>query len=201
MKNKDILMNGIVKENPIFVQLLSLCPLLAVTTSAYNAIAMGISTTAVMVCACIVVSCLRKLIPGEIRIASLIIIVTGFVTILQMLIAAYAPGINDSLGLYIALIVVNCVLFSRIESFALKNPLIPSIMDGLGMGIGFSIGLLTVGIVREFFGSGTFFGITMLPDPSTHMLIMVMAPGAFFTMGTLIMIIKHFQLKKGRFNG
>jgi len=159
---------------------------------------MGLSTTAVMICACAAISLLRKLIPAEIRIAAFVIIVAGFVTILQLMLEAYAPpSINEALGIYIPLIVVNCILFARIESFASKNRLFDSVVDALGMGLGFTFGLVTVGIIREFLGSGSVFGLEVFKDPSANMLIMVMAPGAFFTLGTIIMVRKYIKVRRG----
>jgi len=193
----QLLHNGIIKENPIFVQLLALCPLLAVTTSAINAFFMGLCTTFVIVCACAVISILRKMIPGEIRIACFIVIVATFVTIVQLMMAAFAPpAINDMLGIFIALIVVNCIVFARIESFASKNPVFPSIVDALGMGLGFTLGLMVLGSIREIFGSGSIFGFEFISDPTVHVLVMVMAPGAFFTLGSIIMFLKYRASKR-----
>jgi electron transport complex protein RnfE len=192
-----LLKNGIIDENPVFVQLLALCPLLAVTTSAVNGIAMGLSTTAVMIGASTVISLLRKLIPGEIRIASFVIIVAGFVTILQLMMEAYfPPSISEALGIFISLIVVNCIVFARIEMFASKNKPFASAVDALGMGLGFTLGLFTIGVIREFFGSGSIFGFVLQRNTSSHVLIMIMAPGAFFTLGAIIMIKNYFQMKK-----
>jgi electron transport complex protein RnfE len=197
MRFFKLLKNGILDENPIFVQLVALCPLLAVTTSAVNAVAMGLSTTAVMICACVVVSIFRKLISDEIRIATFVLIVAGFVTILQFLMEAYVPpSINEMLGIFIPLIVVNCIVFSRIESFASKSGVLASAVDALGMGLGFTLGLLTVGVIREFLGSGSVFGFELRTDPSSHILIMIMAPGAFFTLGTIIMVRKYIRLRR-----
>jgi electron transport complex protein RnfE len=159
---------------------------------------MGLSTTAVMICACSAISLLRRLIPNDVRIAVFVVIVASFVTFLQLIMEAYAPSINEALGIYVPLIVVNCILFARIESFASKNKVLPSAVDAFSMGIGFTIGLLTVGIIREFFGSGSVFGLELLSDPSSHVLIMVMAPGAFFTLGTIIMIKKYITLRNSR---
>jgi len=197
MKYIDLIKDGIINKNPIFVQVLALCPLLAVTTSATNAVTMGIATTAVMVCACAAISILRKIIPNEIRIAAAVVIVAGFVTILQFLLDAYAPpDITAALGIFIPLIVVNCILFARIESFASKNKLFASMVDAFGMGLGFTLGLFVVGVVREFLGSGSIFGIELLHDSTMHMLIMIMPPGAFFTLGVIIMIRKQLQMNK-----
>ena len=197
MKYSDLLRDGIFHKNPIFVQVLALCPLLAVTTSAINAITMGLATTAVMICASAAISVVRKLIPNEIRIAAAVIIVAGFVTVLQLLLDAYAPpDITAALGIFIPLIVVNCILFARLESFASKNKIFSSIVDALGMGLGFTLGLFVVGFIREFLGSGSVFGIELLHDQNTHMLIMIMPPGAFFTLGMIIMIRKHIRYLK-----
>ena len=199
MKYFELLKNGIINKNPIFVQVLALCPLLAVTTSAVNAITMGLATTAVMICASVVISIVRKLFPDEIRIAASVIIVAGFVTVVEFLLEAYAPpGINESLGIYIPLIVVNCILFARLESFASKNGVFASAVDALGMGLGFTLGLFTVGVIREFLGSGSIFGIELLHDSASHVLIMIMPPGAFFTLGVIIMIRKYMQVQTGK---
>ena len=199
MKYSQLLKNGLFNENPTFVQLLALCPLLAVTTSAVNAVSMGLSTTAVMICVSIVISFIKRILSDEIRIASFVIIIAGFVTLLQFVLEAYAPpSINEALGIYIPLIVVNCILFARVELFASKNKVFASAVDAFGMGMGFTIGLLTIGTIREILGSGSFFGIEINHNPSSNMLIMVMAPGAFFTLGTVIMIRKFIRVKSGK---
>ncbi|MDR0249387.1 MAG: electron transport complex subunit RsxE [Oscillospiraceae bacterium] len=193
-----LIKRGLLDENPVFVQLIALCPLLAVTTSAVNAVMMGLSTAAVMLCACVAISLLRRLIPADVRIAAYVIIVSGFVTVLQLLLQAYAPPeLFEALGIYIPLIVVNCILFARIESFASKNDAVASFFDALGMGLGFTLGLVVIGVIREFFGSGSVFGVEIIKDTSSHLLIMVMAPGAFFTLGVIIMLRKYFMLRKG----
>jgi len=195
MKYIELLKDGIFQKNPVFVQVLALCPLLAVTTSAINAITMGLATTAVMICASAAISVFRKLIPSEIRIAAAVIIVAGFVTVLQLMLDAYAPpDITAALGIFIPLIVVNCILFARLESFASKNKIFASVVDAFGMGLGFTLGLFVIGVIREFFGSGSVFGIEFLHDADAHVLIMVMPAGAFFTLGVIIMIRKHLQL-------
>ena len=197
MKYLELLRNGIIDKNPIFVQVLALCPLLAVTTSAENAVIMGLATSAVMICASVVISLVRKLFSDEIRIAASVIIVAGFVTVVEFLLSAYAPpAVNEALGIYIPLIVVNCILFARLESFASKNKVLASAVDAFGMGIGFTLGLFIVGVIREFFGTGSIFGIELLHDSSMHMLIMIMPPGAFFTLGVIIMIRKHMQMRR-----
>jgi electron transport complex protein RnfE len=184
MKYSTLIKNGLFDENPTFVQLLALCPLLAVTTSAINAAAMGLSTTAVMICACCAVSIMRRLIPNEVRIAVFVVIVASFVTILQLVMEAYVPpSINEALGIFIPLIVVNCILFARVESFAFKNKVFNSGFDAMSMGLGFTVALFIVGAIREFFGAGSIFGFEVITDTSSHMLTMIMAPGAFFTLG------------------
>jgi len=199
MKYYKLLRNGVVDQNPVFVQLLALCPLLAVTTSAVNAITMGISTTAVMIGACTIISIFRRFFMNEIRIASFVVIVATLVTILQFMLEVHAPPeVNEALGIYIPLIVVNCILFARIESFASKNKVLPSIIDAFGMGAGFTLGLLTIGIIREFFGAGSVFGFEILTDSTSHVLIMVMAPGAFFTLGGLVMIRNYIVERRKR---
>jgi electron transport complex protein RnfE len=192
-----LLKNGIIDQNPVFVQLLSLCPLLAVTTSAATAITMGISVTAVMIVACTVISIFRKLFVAEVRIASFVVIVAALVTILEFMLQVYAPPeINEALGIFIPLIVVNCVVFARIETFASKNRIVPTVFDATGMGIGLTLGLLVIGIIREFFGEGSVFGFEFIKDESMRAVVMIMAPGAFFTLGALIMIRNYMMQKK-----
>ena len=191
-----LLKRGIVDENPIFVQLLALCPLLAITTSGLNALTMGLATTAVLICACAVISVLRKAFASEIRIPAFIVIVASFVTIVGLVLEAYAPpAVNDALGIYIPLITVNCIIFARLESFASKNKVFHSIVDALGMGLGLTLGFVTIGIIREFLGAGSVFGIELLQHPSTHVLIMILSPGAFFTLGIVIMVRKYIRTK------
>jgi len=197
MKYIDLLKDGVVNKNPVFVQVLGLCPLLAVTTSAANGIAMGLTTTIVMTGASTVISFLRKLIPGDIRIALFVIIIAGLVTMVQLFMEAFAPDINDALGIFIPLIVVNCILFARVESFAFKNKVPYSSFDAFSMGLGFTVALFIVGAIREFLGAGAIFGVELITDSTSHVLTMIMAPGAFFTLGILIMISKRLQSKKG----
>ena len=198
MKYSKILKNGMIDENPVLVQILGLCPILAVSTSAINGLAMGFSTTAVMIGASAVIALLRNLISNEIRIASFVVIIAGLVTIIKLLMEAYLPpAINESLGIFIPLIVVNCIVFSRVEIFASKNKVFASIVDALGMGLGFTIGIVIIAIFREFLGAGSIFDIELRRNPSSHVLIMIMAPGAFFTLGTIIMAMNYFRLKRG----
>lgn len=179
------LYNGIVKENPTFVLMLGMCPTLAVTTSAMNGIGMGLATTAVLICSNAMVSLLRKVIPNGVRMPAYIVIVASFVTIVQMLLHAYVTSLYDSLGIYIPLIVVNCIILGRAESYASKNKIIPSIFDGIGMGLGFTVGLTAIGIVRELIGSGTVFGAQIMPKSYEGISVFVLAPGAFLVLAFL----------------
>lgn len=186
---------GIIKENPVLCLMLGTCPTLAVTTSASNAIGMGVAATAVLVCSNAVISLLRKVIPDKVRIPAYITIIAGFVTIVQMIVKAFAPAINDSLGIFLPLIVVNCIILGRAEMYASKNPVIPSILDGLGMGVGFTCALLCMGIIRELLGSGTLFGIEILP---VQILIFILPPGGFFVFGLLIALANKLNTKAGK---
>lgn len=186
---------GIIKENPVLCLMLGTCPTLAVTTSASNAIGMGVAATAVLVCSNAVISLLRKVIPDKVRIPAYITIIAGFVTIVQMIVKAFAPAINDSLGIFLPLIVVNCIILGRAEMYASKNPVIPSILDGLGMGVGFTCALLCMGIIRELLGSGTLFGIEILP---VQILIFILPPGGFFVFGMLIALANKLNTKAGK---
>lgn len=186
---------GIVKENPVLCLVLGTCPTLAVTTSASNAIGMGIAATAVLVCSNAVISLLRKVIPDKVRIPAYITIIAGFVTIVQMLVKAFSPAINDSLGIYLPLIVVNCIILGRAEMYASKNPVLPSILDGLGMGVGFTAALLLMGMIREFLGSGSLFGVQIMP---VQILIFILPPGGFFVFGMLIALANKLNTKAGK---
>lgn len=179
------LQNGLVKENPTFVLMLGMCPTLAVTTSAINGIGMGLSTTVVIVLSNMLISILRKIIPDSVRMPAFIVVVASFVTIAQFLLQGFVPSLYDSLGIYIPLIVVNCIILGRAESYASKNPVLPSIFDGIGMGLGFTVGLTSIGIVREIIGSGSAFGIRVLPKAYEPVTIFVLAPGAFFVLAVL----------------
>lgn len=186
---------GIIKENPVLCLVLGTCPTLAVTTSASNAIGMGVAATAVLICSNAVISLLRKVIPDKVRIPAYITIIAAFVTIVQMIVKAYSPAINDSLGIYLPLIVVNCIILGRAEMYASKNPVIPSILDGLGMGVGFTAALLLMGIIRELLGSGSVFGIQILP---VQILIFILPPGGFFVFGMLIAMANKLNQKAGK---
>lgn len=180
---------GIINDNPIFVQVLGMCPTLAVTTSAVNAIGMGLSTTAVLVCSNFAISLIRKVVPSKIRIPSYIVVIASFVTVVEFLLKAYFPELNNALGAFIPLIVVNCIILGRAEAYASKNKPVAAIFDGLGMGLGFTLSLVVVGCIREILGSGTLFNYQVMPDIYTPATIMVLAPGAFFTLGILMAIL------------
>ena len=177
---------GIVKENPVLCLVLGTCPTLAVSTSASNAIGMGVAATAVLVCSNAVISLLRRVIPDKVRIPAFITIIVGFVSIVQMLVQAYAPDIDKSLGIYLPLIVVNCIILGRSEMFASKNSVLPSILDGLGMGVGFTAALLLMGCIRELLGSGTLFGMPITSGFMPPIIIFILPPGGFFVFGMLI---------------
>ena len=191
-----IIKNGIIDENPTFSQVIGMCPTLAVTSSAINGIGMGLSTAAVLICSNLFISLLRKVIPDKVRIPCFIVVIATFVTIIQFLLQAYLPSLNASLGLYIPLIVVNCLILARAEAFASKNSPIDSIFDGIGMGLGFTVALGFLGLVREFIGAGTLFNVTVLPEAFPKTLLFVMAPGAFFTLGCLMALLNYFRNKK-----
>lgn len=192
-KCTERLYNGIVKENPTFILMLGMCPTLAVTTSATNAIGMGLSTTAVLIFSNAIIAAMRKIIPDRVRIPAFIVIVASLVTIVQLLIQGFLPSLNDALGIYIPLIVVNCIILGRAESYASKNDAISSAFDGIGMGLGFTVGLTSIGIFRELLGSGSFFGMQIIPD-DYHIAIFVLAPGAFFVLAVLTALQNKFKL-------
>lgn len=187
--------NGIVHENPTFVLMLGMCPTLAVTTSASNGLGMGLSTAAVLIASNVMISLLRKIIPDTVRMPAYIVIVASFVTMVQFLLEAYVPSLYESLGIYIPLIVVNCIILGRAEAYASKNTVVSSFMDGLGMGVGFTIGLLTIGIVRELLGNGTMFDYQIMPEPYMPINIFILAPGAFFVLAGLTALQNKFKLK------
>lgn len=188
-----ILLNGIIKENPTFVLLLGMCPTLATTTSAMNGLSMGLATMFVLICSNIVISMIKNLTPDKVRIPVFVVVIASFVTILQMCLKAYLPEINKSLGLFIPLIVVNCIILGRAEAFACKNGPVASFFDGIGIGLGFTLGLTLLGTVRELFGAGSVFGFTLLPE-TYNVLLFILPPGAFISLGYLIAIIN--KLKK-----
>lgn len=197
------LYNGVVKENPTFVMMLGMCPTLAVTSSAINGLGMGLSTTVVLILSNMLISALRKIIPDKVRIPAFIVIVASFVTIVQLLLQAYIPFLYSALGVYIPLIVVNCIILGRAESYASKNGPIESIFDGIGMGLGFTMGLTIIGLIREILGAGTFFGLPFLSAIKgfTPITIFIMAPGAFLVLAFLVAgmnIIRKKMEAKGK---
>ncbi|MGI6751602.1 MAG: electron transport complex subunit RsxE [Anaerovoracaceae bacterium] len=196
MNKLQVFTNGIIKENPVLVLLLGTCPTLAVTTSAINGIGMGVSTLAVLTCSNIVIAMLKNVIPDKVRIPCYIVVIAGFVTIVGLLLKAYLPAIDEALGLFIPLIVVNCIILGRAEMFASKNSIVSSTLDGLGMGLGFTLALFIMGAVRELLGNGTVFGIGITEGYIDPISIFMLAPGAFFTYGVLVAAINYFS--KGR---
>jgi len=190
------LRDGLLDNNPILVQLLGTCPTLATTTSASNAVGMGLATTLVLICSNLFISLLRKFIPKEVRIAAYIVVISGFVTMVELLIKAFFPALDASLGLFIPLIVVNCIILARAEAFASKHPPLPSIVDGLASGLGFTLGLLALGAIREILGSGTLFGRPVFGDAFEPMLIFILPSGAFLTLGCLLALVRFFKNRK-----
>jgi electron transport complex protein RnfE len=186
------LKNGILDQNPVLVQLLGMCPTLAVTTSVENAIGMGLAATAVLICSNIFISLLRKYIPSQVRIAAYIVIISGFVTAVELLMRAYFFSLYQSLGLFIPLIVVNCIILARAEAFASKNPVLPSAVDGLAMGLGFTFALVLLASVREILGMGTWLGIRILPE-ALGMTFFILPCGAFLTLGCLIAVVQKMR--------
>ena len=204
MKNNPVerLINGIIKENPTLVLTLGMCPTLAVTTSAINGIGMGLSTTAVLMFSNLVISLLRNFIPDRVRIPGYIVVIASLVTIVQFLLQAYVPSVNDSLGVYIPLIVVNCIILGRAEAYAGKNGPVNSFFDGLGMGLGFTVSLTILGAFRELLGAGTVFGFTVLSESFyTPITIFILAPGAFFVLSCLVAIQNKIKNRKPKAPG
>lgn len=193
MKNKfGIVLNGLITENPTFVLMLGMCPTLATTTSAMNGLGMGAATMFVLICSNLVISLVKNLIPDNVRIPSFIVIVAAFVTMLEMLMQAYVPALYESLGLFIPLIVVNCIVLGRAESFASKHNPFDSLLDGVGIGLGFTFALTLLGMVREFLGAGTFFGMPVYPE-KYGALVFILAPGAFITLAYLLAIMNKIR--------
>lgn len=192
MSKFGIIMNGIIKENPTFVLMLGMCPTLATTTSAINGMMMGLATMVVLIFSNIIISCIKKLTPDMVHIPVYIVVIATLVTIVQFSLAAYMPEVNKSLGLFIPLIVVNCIILGRAESFAGKNNPLDSALDGIGIGLGFTLGLTLLGVCREILGNGSVFGVGIIPSDYS-MLLFVLPPGAFLTLGYIIAIINRFK--------
>ena len=200
MKNKYLgyFTNGLIKENPVLRLVLGTCPTLAITTAAINGIGMGLSATMVLVCSNIAISLLRNIIPDKVRIPAYITIIAGFVSVVQMLVKAFLPSVDSALGIYLPLIVVNCIILARAEMFASKNSVLPSVLDGLGMGIGFTAVLTLMGRIREFLGAGSLFGITVTANHISPMIIFLLPPGGFFVFGMLVAASNAIAKKNGK---
>lgn len=192
MSKLKIILNGIIKENPTFVLMLGMCPTLGTTTSAINGMSMGLATMFVLICSNITISAVRNLIPDKVHIPAYIVIIATFVTIVQLCMEAYLPSLYESLGLFIPLIVVNCIVLGRAEAYAAKNGVFDSALDGLGIGIGFTLALTLLGAVRELLGSGKIFDIVVFPE-DYGMILFILAPGAFITLGLLIALKNHLS--------
>lgn len=190
-----LIYNGVIKENPALILMLGMCPTLAVTTSATNGFGMGVSTMAVLVFSNLLISLLRKVIPDAVRLPAFIVVVASLVTIVEMVTQAYLPALYESLGLYIPLIVVNCIILGRAEAFASKNGPTASVFDGIGMGLGFTLALVIIGFLREFFGSGTAFGIQVLPESYPGIGILINAPGAFMIMAFVVAVMNKLNIQ------
>uniref|UniRef100_UPI004025842D electron transport complex subunit RsxE n=1 Tax=Prevotella sp. TaxID=59823 RepID=UPI004025842D len=195
MNSLKIIVNGLIKENPTFVLLLGMCPTLATTTSLINGISMGLSTAFVLICSNIAISLIKNLTPDAVRIPVFVVVIASFVTVLQMCLAAFFPSINSSLGLYIPLIVVNCIILGRAEAFACKHGALDSMLDGIGVGLGFTLGLSLLGFFRELLGTGCVMGIRLLPE-TAGMLLFILPPGAFITLGYLIAVVNRLRAKQ-----
>ena len=197
MNNMKVLINGIVRENPTFVLLLGMCPTLGTTSSAINGMGMGLATMFVLVCSNVAISAIKNLIPDMVRIPSYIVVIASFVTLLQMVMQAYVPSLYKTLGLFIPLIVVNCIVLGRAEAFAAKNSPLTAFFDGLGIGLGFTIALTLLGSVRELLGTGKVFGFTLFPE-DYGVLFFILAPGAFIALGYLIAIVNKLKRNEAK---
>ncbi len=196
-KKIKLITNGLFNENPVLRLVLGTCPTLAISVSATGGLGMGLAATFVLICSNMAISALRKVIPDKVRIPAYITIIAGFVTIIQMLIEAYSQALNDMLGIYLPLIVVNCIILGRAEMFASKNPVLDSALDGLGMGLGFTLTLTCMGVIRELIGAGTVFGARVFPEDFA-VKIMTMSPGGFFTFGCMIALLTAVMQKRGK---
>jgi electron transport complex protein RnfE len=191
----QLLKNGIIDENPIFVQVIAMCPTLAVTTSAVNGFSMGLATTMVITLSCLLISLIRGFIPDRVRLPIFIVVIAGFVTVIEFLMAAFLPELNNSLGLFIPLIAVNCLLFARAESFASKNGPLKSVTDAFGMGLGFTAALFVLGFLREFFGEGSILGATVLHEEFPRTVLLILPPGAFIMLGLLTALLNYIRIR------
>ena len=191
----SVFLNGLIYENPTFSLMLGMCPTLAITIAGSNGVGMGLATTAVLVCSNLFISLLRNFIPEKVRIPSFVVVIASFVTMIDLFMKAYLPALSESLGLYIPLIVVNCIIFARAESFAFKNPPLLSIADGLGMGLGFTCAITLLSCIREVIGNGTIFGLSVMPAGYQPMAIMLQVPGGFVTLGLLLVLVNTLRNK------
>jgi len=196
IKALERLKKGIIDENPIFAQAIALCPVLAVTTSIINGIGLGLATLAVLFASCLVVCLIRSFIPSQVRIPCFIVISATFTTVVQLLMEAFVPALNEALGIFIPLIVVNCLILARMESFAAKNPILTVAFDSLGMGLGFTLALGAIGVIREIMGFGTVFGVTVLPEMIPRNVLMILPPGGFFVLGFLIVGLRLLRKRE-----
>ena len=192
--NLGVLVNGLIKENPTFVLMLGMCPTLGTTTSAENALGMGLATAFVLICSNMAIAAIKNIVPDKVRIPVFIVVIAAFVSIVELLMQAYMPALYKSLGIYIPLIVVNCIILGRAEAFAAKNSVVKSAFDGIGIGLGFTASLTVIGLVREFIGSGRFFGMQVYPD-TFGTLIFVLAPGAFIVLSYLLLLFNRLIRK------
>lgn len=195
MNVKKQFFDGLINQNPSLVQLLGMCPLLAITTSMFNGLGMGLAVTIILTCSNVVISALRKIIPNKVRIACYIVVIAGFVTMVDLLLKGFVPALSESLGLFIPLIVVNCIILGRAEMFASKNSIGLSALDGLGMGLGFTGTLVVMGSVREVLGAGTLFGIQVMPAAVDPMTVFITPPGGFFVFGCLMALVIWIEIK------
>lgn len=189
----SVFLNGLIWENPTFTLMLGMCPTLAITTAGSNGVGMGLATTAVLVCSNLFISLLRNFIPEKVRIPSFVVVIASFVTMIDLFLKAYLPDLSSALGMYIPLIVVNCIIFARAESFAFKNPPLLSIADGLGMGLGFTFAITLLSCIREVIGNGTLFGLSVMPASYQPMAIMLQVPGGFVTLGILLTLVNALR--------
>ncbi len=197
-KNLSIFTNGLLKENPTLRLVLGTCPTLAITTAAINGIGMGLAATLVLVCSNVVIAALRNVIPDKVRIPAFITIIAGFVSVVQMLVKAFTPSLDAALGIYLPLIVVNCIILGRAEAFASKNPILPSLLDGLGMGLGFTAVITIMGAIRELLGAGTLFSFPITSRFVSPMIIFLLPPGGFFVFGILVAVSNAIAKKQGK---
>ena len=200
MKNKylGIFTNGLLKENPTLRLVLGTCPTLAITTAAINGIGMGLAATIVLVCSNVAIAALRKVIPDKVRIPAFITIIAGFVSVVQMLVKAFTPSLDAALGIYLPLIVVNCIILGRAEAYASKNPILPSLLDGLGMGLGFTAVITIMGAIREILGAGTLFSLPVTSNFISPMIVFLLPPGGFFVFGILVAVSNAIAKKQGK---